>query len=338
MPFLLGVSMVSAVDLTPNVNAHYTLNETSGTAVSDSSGNGINGITVGNPLWVSGKLNNSLLFNGANQYVDLGNNFGFEYNKTFSVEAWVNLTATSSRAIISKVDRSTNYGWYLSVVDQKIYMTFSSSSSYALQSHVNDVISLNNWYHVIMVYNGTNKANGIKIYVNGTNQFLVNDYENLGNRSISNSRSAMIGVLDGSSSKSSYFTGRIDEAVIYNNTLTPEEVTFRWNNSYGTELMSGELPPPPTTTTTTTTTTVPTTTTTSIGNISTQYCYDNSTLYKRIAKYQGGVLNVTEEYINCDYGCSDNSCEPSDFMIAIGIIGVFIGLIILILIIMRLIK
>ena len=346
LPFLLGINIVSAVDLTPNVNAHYTLNETSGTAVSDSSGNGINGITVNNPLWVSGKLNNSLLFNGANQYVDLGNNFGFEYNKSFSVEAWVYPSVTSSaRAIFSKADGSSpSIGWNLQIYNTKVYMTLQNNAPSAkiLQVHVNDAVPTNLWQHIVVTYDGSGRASGVKIYVNGTDKFLVTDYDTLNNASISNVRNSLIGAIDGSSGKSGYFSGGIDEVVVYNKTLTPAEVSFRWNNSYGTELMASEIPPTTTTTTlSTTTTTIPTnetTTTTISANISVKYCSDNSTLYIRIAKIQSGVLNITEEYMNCDYGCSDYSCNPSDFIIVIYIIGVFVGLIILILIIMRLIR
>ena len=48
---------------------NYKLNELSGSVVSDSSGNSRNAITVGNPSWVAGKLNNSLQLNGSSQYI-----------------------------------------------------------------------------------------------------------------------------------------------------------------------------------------------------------------------------------------------------------------------------
>jgi hypothetical protein len=47
----------------------YHLNELNGSAVSDSSGNLRNGITVGTPLWVAGKLNNCIQLNGTTQYI-----------------------------------------------------------------------------------------------------------------------------------------------------------------------------------------------------------------------------------------------------------------------------
>jgi hypothetical protein len=47
----------------------YHLNESSGTVVNDSSGNLRNGITVGNPPWIAGKINGCLQLNGSSQYV-----------------------------------------------------------------------------------------------------------------------------------------------------------------------------------------------------------------------------------------------------------------------------
>lgn len=49
--------------------AHYLLNESSGSSVSDSSGNGRNLSTIGNPSWVVGKLNNCVQLNGSSQYI-----------------------------------------------------------------------------------------------------------------------------------------------------------------------------------------------------------------------------------------------------------------------------
>ena len=53
-----GIAHLIAFPISPY--AWYHLNETSGTAVSDSSGNGRNGTTVNSPSWVAGKLNNSI--------------------------------------------------------------------------------------------------------------------------------------------------------------------------------------------------------------------------------------------------------------------------------------
>lgn len=47
----------------------YHLNELSGSDVTDSSANLRNGITIGSPLWVAGKLNNCIQLNGTTQYI-----------------------------------------------------------------------------------------------------------------------------------------------------------------------------------------------------------------------------------------------------------------------------
>lgn len=47
----------------------YHLNEASGSTVSDSSGNNRNANTVGDPTWISGKLNNAIQLNGSTQHI-----------------------------------------------------------------------------------------------------------------------------------------------------------------------------------------------------------------------------------------------------------------------------
>jgi hypothetical protein len=47
----------------------YHLNESSGTAVADSSGNSRHAITQNGPTWMAGKLNNCLNLNGVNQTI-----------------------------------------------------------------------------------------------------------------------------------------------------------------------------------------------------------------------------------------------------------------------------
>jgi hypothetical protein len=174
----------------------------------------------------------------------LGNIFGFEYNLPFSVEAWIYPSSiTSSRVIISKGDGSSPaVNWNLQIYNTKLYMTLQNNvgGGKIVQVHVNDAISTNLWQHIVMVYNGNGKASGVKIYVNGTDKFIVTDYDTLNNASISNIRNCLIGALDGSTGKSGYFSGKIDEVVIYNKTLSASEISFRYNSGVGTELM-GEL-------------------------------------------------------------------------------------------------
>ena len=60
-------------NIIPNVTpyAMWHMNETSGNTVYDSSGNGINGnrTNMEDSDWVAGKINNSLQFDGVNEYV-----------------------------------------------------------------------------------------------------------------------------------------------------------------------------------------------------------------------------------------------------------------------------
>ena len=96
--------------------AYWKLNESSGIIAADSSGNGRNGTTINTPLWVAGKLNNCLQFNGTTQGVNCNDIANFERNQTISLECWIKCSSTGIRTMISRRDRSKGSaaeGWGL---------------------------------------------------------------------------------------------------------------------------------------------------------------------------------------------------------------------------------
>jgi hypothetical protein len=213
--------------------AHYHLNETSGTNAYDSSGNNRNGTTINSPSWVVGKLNNSINLNG-NQAITLGNIADFERTDNFSIEAWTYPTsAVGQQGIVAKEMNSSTYtGWSVDFVSAKIsvYMVNSWSSNVLMVTTTN-TYPLSIWSHIVVTYDGTSTPNGIKIYVNGTIQTTSTNYNTL-TGTIKNSEPTRIG--QGQTGMAWYY-GKIDEVVIYNMTLSAEDVTFRYNSGMGIE-------------------------------------------------------------------------------------------------------
>ena len=218
--------------------AWYHLNETSGTAVNDSSGNNRNGTTINSPTWVAGKLNNSIQLNG-NQGISLGNIAGFERTDSFSAEAWIYpTTSVATLTIVSKATSAPAYtGWLVAFNNAKIYVYLINNFA-----TINEIIvsttktfPTSAWSHIVVTYDGTSLANGVKIYVNGTLQNTDVGYNSL-TGSLINSEPTQIGSGFGGLF---YFYGKLDEVTIYNYTLTAEQATLRWNGGAGTEGIAG---------------------------------------------------------------------------------------------------
>jgi hypothetical protein len=237
---LVAQTCNNTVELYPY--AWYHLNETSGTSVSDSSGNGRNGNTVNSPTWVAGKLNNSLQFNGVNQYVNMGNastTANFERTQNFSVETWFKTSInTPASILVSRTQCPTNCrGWQIYMDSGKIYFDLINTwSSNVIRVSVPATYANGNWHHLIVTYNGSSKASGVNIYFDGSllTKTIVYDtltatIQNIGNFTISSRNGVEY-----------FFNGTEDEVVIYNKTLNSTEISFRYNNSYGTESMTNQ--------------------------------------------------------------------------------------------------
>jgi hypothetical protein len=220
--------------------AWYHLNETSGTSVSDSSGNGRNGITVNDPTWVAGKLNNALQFNKtANQYVNGGDIANFERTQKFSVETWFKtIINTPASILVSRTLCPTNCrGWQIYIDSGKIYFDLINTwSSNVIRVSVPATYANGAWHHLIVTYNGSSKASGINISFDGSLLTKTIVYDTL-TATIQNTGNFTISSRNG---VEYFFNGTEDEVVIYDKNLNSTEISFRYNNSYGTESMTNQ--------------------------------------------------------------------------------------------------
>jgi hypothetical protein len=102
-------------------------------------------------------------------------------------------------------------------------------TSNAIRVFSSNVLSINPWYHVVVTYDGSKLANGIKIYINNSNTTLTTNYDTFTGSSI-NSQIVQFGRagLGGT-----HFNGIMDEIAIYNKELTPSEITQLYNEGNG---------------------------------------------------------------------------------------------------------
>ena len=223
----------------------WHLNENNGTQINDSSGNNYTGMALGNPTWISGKLNSALQFNGLNQYVDFGNlTANFERTQAFSVELWFKTSATSSgQIIISKIQPTGSFtGWeifYDGTATNNIYFDEINSvtPSNMLRVYCTPaVVADNNWHHLVVTYDGSSSPSGVKFYFDGVLKTTGTGINTL-TGSILTSTSLQ---LDGRNSGATGLVGSLDEVVIYSGVLTATKVTARYNSGNGTENAIGD--------------------------------------------------------------------------------------------------
>jgi len=224
--------------------AHWKFNETSGTTLNDSSGNGKNGTltnfantggqdvspasgwTSNNKRWGAG----ALMFDGTNDYVNLGTNAFGSLTIPFSIEGWIYLRGRPSSYVSifhsdDQDDPSGNYygAWLNMGPDNLLTVQFGNGTSAGAggrRSYGGGKVEVpvGAWTHVAATVNGPNEmavyVNGVEI--NGTYTGTATSMVHNSSYSARIGRNALYGPY--------YMNGAIDSLKIYSRALPASEV------------------------------------------------------------------------------------------------------------------
>ena len=193
------------------------LNEQNG-AIQDNSGLGNNG--VGNNIAYNnpGKFNSSIGFNGSSSAINVPNSSSLNPTNAITMEAWVKWNVNPSTGqpwanIINKngddgyqIQHTSTNSFFETAIKTNVKRTYIQSTTQAVAG---------NWYHVVGTWDNT--SNLLKLYVNGN----LERTGSLTGSIISSAQNVGIGKR---SWNDRYFNGSIDEAAIYNRSLSPNEI------------------------------------------------------------------------------------------------------------------
>ena len=147
----------------------------------------------------------------------------FERTNAFSYAAWVRLANDNSGSLFARMSDkdALHRGWDLFVEGGKpAFHLVHAWPEDALKVIGKSALPKDKWTHVAVTYDGTSKAKGVKVYVNGKLQAVENSRDSL-KQSVRTESPFKIGERDGGS--------RVDHAGvqdlrIYGRVLQPEEV------------------------------------------------------------------------------------------------------------------
>lgn len=213
-------SLDRASTVSGGLAARYTLDEGEGTQVRDASGNQPAGTLHGNPTWTDGRFGKALQLDGAT-YADLGTAAGFERNQKFSYGAWIYPTSTQSMTIVSRMDDAGGFrGWDLYLGEGKAYVHMIHDwDKNALRVNTKSALELNKWHHLFATYDGSSKAAGIRIYVDGKPAALDVTHDTLTD-TIRTDKPLHLGRRN----PGALFKGALDDVRIYGRELSADEV------------------------------------------------------------------------------------------------------------------
>jgi hypothetical protein len=162
LPLVLA-AVTNAVD--PDLAAHWKFDDGSGTTAFDSSGNGNDGVFVGDPKWVPGHLGGALEFDG-DDYLNCGNGPSLQIQDEITITFWFKVEAFSNNweAFLAKSD-SAYRASRSATTGNATHMGASGTSVGGGNGWFDAavVITDNQWHHWAGVYDG---AEG-RIYIDG---------------------------------------------------------------------------------------------------------------------------------------------------------------------------
>ncbi len=175
----------------------------------------------GKPTWEKdGRLGGALRL-GGNRFVDAGDLANFERNQSFSYGAWVKTDGDGAAAVIARMKDGNAYRGY------DLYLAGGHVSAHVIHRWPENAIKVTSkakikkgeWHHVFATYDGSSRATGLKIYIDGKPQEV-----NVEQNGLSETIQAETPLYVGRRNPGSQFSGLVDDVRIYDVELTPKEV------------------------------------------------------------------------------------------------------------------
>jgi hypothetical protein len=150
---------------------HFTLDEGKGDTVKDQVDAKRVGKIKGKPQWVPARFGQGLKLDGSN-FVELAGGADFERAHKFSYGSWVSAGPKPSGAVVARMDDADGFRGYdllLSGGYVEVHIVHKWPEN-AIKVRTKQPIKSDSWHHICATYDGSSKAAGIAIYVDGQPQ------------------------------------------------------------------------------------------------------------------------------------------------------------------------
>jgi hypothetical protein len=192
----------------------------------DKSGNANNGTLINGPTFNTGSLG-SIVFDGVNDYADLGTNLNYtSTGSAFTVDMWISSNINLSNSPnyyglisnISTISGVEGFQLFWGGPDDSLY---AFGTNYLARTTTNITgLTANIWYNITFIYVRNTSGN---IYLNGVNQTSIS-YNNTINTPL---QPLKLGVR--ADSNTFPWNGRMSSIKLYNRALSTSEVQQNFN-------------------------------------------------------------------------------------------------------------
>jgi hypothetical protein len=198
--------------------------------LADTSGQHHDGKAVrGDVMYDEGKVGKAAEFSGETQ-VSFGNTGDFDRGDRFALALWIRTSTSSAVKLVQKRDSSEHWQGYEIAIDDPTYDSQRDRLSHfivrlaakwpddAIEVRTEERYATALFPHLVVNYDGSGKASGVKLYVNGKPAVTEVVKDNL-----SGTFRTAAPLEIGNKANGKPFEGRLDDLRIYNRTLNDEE-------------------------------------------------------------------------------------------------------------------
>jgi hypothetical protein len=135
------------------------------------------------PTYVEGFRGKAVKLNG-DSWLDLGGSGVFSRSEPFSVSIWISVPKSlTDGAIFHKGSGAVLYNWrgyHLSLKNNRLELLMAHTAPYnAITKVTEQDIPRDQWINLVMTYDGSSKANGLRVFLNGLEMATQTTHDNL---------------------------------------------------------------------------------------------------------------------------------------------------------------
>lgn len=221
-----AVGTLASEEKVPSPLGYWKFDEGSGTTVyssgNDNGSSGTLGVGTSEPQWqtsdecISGSC---MAFDGTHDYVDTGEDYSWAQTDSFSFSFWINAKATQNATIFGKGLTSASSWEYSMRMSNNIplFVYWNTGGTGAIVVSSSQAITLNNWHHLAVTYNGSTALMYMDGKVVGTQTGVTGTFQNRANN-------LRIGSAYYNGGVAGYFPGLVDEVKVYNYARSAAEI------------------------------------------------------------------------------------------------------------------
>ncbi len=176
----------------------------------------------GKAEYAPGRTHPTLVFDGK-LYADAGGAADFGYDSRFSFALWIKPEKISGAIFSKGPDEAQAEGYSVELVDGKVRVALTKRwLDDALRVETPVAVKAGEWQHLVVTYDGSRAAAGVKVYANGAEQKTTILLDEL-NQDFANKEPLRLGTATG---KDARYSGQMEHLLIYARALTAHEAAL----------------------------------------------------------------------------------------------------------------